>query len=134
MKPKLRTISAALLILATTAATGEPGDRIKTLFDRDSSDSRCSITKLESQMDRILSRTSSEVDFSFSVEREDGRRYSFNRGSSTLQTSYESASTSKLVSAVIILRLVEQGYLNLSDRPQDHTQRNRYRARGSQKT
>jgi CubicO group peptidase (beta-lactamase class C family) len=54
------------------------------------------------------------------VERQDGRRYSFNRGASTLQTSYESASTSKLVTAVIILRLVEQGYLSLSDSPQDH--------------
>lgn len=70
-------------------------------------------------MDTALSQTTSEVDFSFSVERQDGRRYNFNRGTSTLQTSYESASTSKLVSAVIILRLVEQGYLNLTDRPQD---------------
>jgi CubicO group peptidase (beta-lactamase class C family) len=120
MKPKLRAISATLLILASVTAAGEPGGRIKMLYDGDSSDSRCSVTRLESRMDRILSRTSSEVDFSFSVEREDGRRYSFNRGSSTLQTSYKSASTSKLVSAVIILRLVEQGYLNLSDRPQDH--------------
>lgn len=83
-------------------------------------DSPCSVTALETEMDTVLSQTSSEVDFSFSVERQDGRRYSFNRGSSTLQTSYESASTSKLVSAVIILRLVEQGYLNLLDSPQDY--------------
>ena len=80
----------------------------------------CSITQLETGMDAVLSQTASEVDFSFSVERQDGRRYNFNRGASTLQTSYESASTSKLVSAVIILRLVEQNYLTLSDRPQDH--------------
>jgi CubicO group peptidase (beta-lactamase class C family) len=53
------------------------------------------------------------------VERQDGRRYTFNRGGSTLQTSYESKSASKLVSAVIILRLVQQGHLALSDRPQD---------------
>ncbi len=81
--------------------------------------SPCSVTQLEAAMDTTLSQATSEVDFSFSVERQDGRRYNFNRGVSTLQTSYESASTSKLVSAVIILRLVEQGYLNLSDRPQD---------------
>jgi CubicO group peptidase (beta-lactamase class C family) len=80
----------------------------------------CSTTQLEAAMDTVLALTASEVDFSFSVERQDGRRYIFNRGVSTLQTSYESASTSKLVSAVIILRLVEQGYLNLLDRPQDH--------------
>lgn len=72
-------------------------------------------------MDSALAQAASEVDFSFSAERDsDGRRYIFNRGVSTLQTTYESASTSKLISAVIILRLVEQGYLNLSDHPQDH--------------
>ena len=81
--------------------------------------SLCSVTQLETDMDTALSQTTSEVDFSFSVERQDSRRYNFNRGASTFQTSYESASTSKLVSAVIILRLVEQGYLNLTDKPQD---------------
>lgn len=79
----------------------------------------CSVAQLEGAMESTLAQTSSDVDFSFSVERQDGRRYSYNRGGSTLQTSYESASTSKLVSAVVILRLVEQGYLSLSDRPQD---------------
>lgn len=79
----------------------------------------CPVTQLEADMDAVLAQTVSEVDFSFAVERLDGRRYTFNRGVSTLQTSYESASTSKLVSAVIILRLVEQGYLNLTERPQD---------------
>lgn len=79
----------------------------------------CSTAQLESRMDDVLAQTLSEVDFSFAVERQDGRRYTFNRGLSTLQTSYDSASTSKLVSAVIILRLVEQGYLSLADRPQD---------------
>ncbi len=74
---------------------------------------------LEAGMDAMLSAAASEVDFSFAVDRQDGRRYSFNRGGSTLQTSYESKSTSKLVAAVIVLRLVEQGYLSLSDRPQD---------------
>lgn len=69
-------------------------------------------------MDSTLAQTSSEVDFSFSVERQDGRRYTYNRGGSTLLTSYESASTSKMVSAVIILRLVEKGYLSLTDKPQ----------------
>lgn len=79
----------------------------------------CSVTQLESALDARLAQAPSEVDFSFALERQDGRRYRFSRGGSSLQTSYESASTSKLVSAVIILRLVEQGYLTLADRPQD---------------
>lgn len=81
----------------------------------------CSVTEVEADMTAILSQaTVSEVDFSFAVERPDGRRYTFNRGASTLQSAYESASTSKMVTAVIILRLVEQGYLSLSDKPQDY--------------
>lgn len=78
----------------------------------------CSVAQLEGAMDSTLAQTASDVDFSFSVERQDGRRYTYNRGGSTLLTSYESASTSKMVSAVIILRLVEKGYLSLADKPQ----------------
>ena len=79
----------------------------------------CSVTDLETALDTGLAQAVSDVDFSFAVERSDGRRYNYSRGSSSMQTSYESASTSKMVSAVIIMRLVEQGYLNLSDQPQD---------------
>ncbi|MFL6581137.1 MAG: serine hydrolase [Burkholderiales bacterium] len=75
---------------------------------------------LERKLDTRLSQAESEVDFSFAVERKDGRRYSYNRGGSTLQTLYESASTSKLVAAVVVMRVVEQGYLSLADKPQDH--------------
>lgn len=79
----------------------------------------CSVTQLESEMNSQFAQLLSDTDFSFGVERDDGRRYVYQRGSSRMQTSYESASTSKLVSAVIILRLVEQGYLKLEDKPQD---------------
>lgn len=79
----------------------------------------CSVIQLESEMNNQFAQLVSDTDFSFGVEREDGRRYVYQRGSSRMQTSYESASTSKLVSAVIILRLVEQGYLKLDDKPQD---------------
>lgn len=70
-------------------------------------------------MDATLAQATSEVDFSFSVDRQDGHRYTYNRGGSTLQTSYESKSASKLVAAVMILRLVEQGHLALTDQPRD---------------
>jgi CubicO group peptidase (beta-lactamase class C family) len=79
----------------------------------------CSVTQIESEMNSQLAQLSTDTDFSFAVERDDGRRYIYQRGSSRMQTLYESASTSKLVSAVIILRLVEQGYLKLEDKPQD---------------
>lgn len=79
----------------------------------------CSVSQIESDMDTVLAQVSTDVNFSFSVQREDGRRYTYNRGASTLATSYKSASTSKMVTAVIILRLVDQGYLKLTDHPQD---------------
>lgn len=107
-----RIVSAIFCVLAT--GCGDSGSDAPV-----SQGPACSTAQLESRMDDVLAQTLSEVDFSFAVERQDGRRYTFNRGLSTQQTSYDSASTSKLVSAVIILRLVEQGYLSLADHPQD---------------
>ncbi|WMW81515.1 serine hydrolase domain-containing protein [Undibacterium cyanobacteriorum] len=79
----------------------------------------CSVSQLETDMTNQLGQLSTDADFSFAVERDDGRRYAYNRGTSSMSTSYESASTSKMVSAMIILRLVEKGYLKLEDKPQD---------------
>ena len=78
----------------------------------------CSVVQLEAEIGASLALAPSEVDFSFAVERSDGRRYIYQRGASTLNSTYESASSSKMVTSVIILRLVEQGYLKLSDQPQ----------------
>ncbi len=80
----------------------------------------CVSSDLESQMTTLLNKASTDTDFSLAVERADGRVFNYNRGSSTMDTVYESASTSKLVSAIIILRLVDQGVLNLTDQPQKH--------------
>ena len=107
-------LSLALTLLGGCADSGTQTPAPTTLVTGPS----CSVAQLEGAMDNTLAQTTSEVDFSFSVERQDGRRYTYNRGGSKLDTSYESASTSKLVSAVIILRLVEKGYLNLADNPQ----------------
>ena len=101
----------ALLLAALTAGCGGGGTSASCPAAQDQA--------LEAAMNTQLAQAESEVDFSFAVERKDGRRYTFNRGASTLQTVYESASTSKLVAAVIIMRLVEQGYLSLSAKPQD---------------
>ena len=104
---------AALLLCAVTASCGGGGG------GGAASCSDAQVQSLESAMNTKLARADSEVDFSFTVENKNGRRYSFNRGASTLQTFYESASTSKIVSAVIIMRLVERNYLSLASKPQD---------------
>ncbi len=79
----------------------------------------CNVTQIESELSTQLAQLNTDVNFSFAVERDDGRRYVYNRGNSTMSTSYESASTSKMLSALIILRQVERGYLKLDDKPQD---------------
>ncbi len=82
--------------------------------------STADVAAVESEMDVRLAQADSEVPFSFAVDSRNGRRYTYSRGASSLRTFYESASTSKLVSSVIIMRLVEQDYLSLDDRPQDY--------------
>lgn len=104
---------ASVLLLA--ACNGGGSDSSGTTTPPTSS----SCSQRETELTTALAAAPSEVDFSLGLTRSDGRSFSYNRGSSTLNTSYESASTSKLVSAIIILRQVEQGYLKLTDRPQD---------------
>ena len=58
-------------------------------------------------------------DFTLLLETEDGRAYSHSQGNSSATTVYESASTSKLVSAVVILDVVDQGLLTLDTKAHD---------------
>jgi CubicO group peptidase (beta-lactamase class C family) len=53
------------------------------------------------------------------LETDAGRRYTYNHGASTPTTVYESASTSKLVTATIIMDLVDQGELTLDTKASD---------------
>lgn len=56
-------------------------------------------------------------DFTLALEAKDGHRFEYSHGDSSLDTVYESASTSKWVAAVVILNLVDQGVLSLDDEP-----------------
>lgn len=81
----------------------------------------CSLQTLESELTSALDSSASSTDFSFYIERSDGESYSYNRGASSLDSAYESASTSKWVSAAIILWAIDQtSNLDLSDNPNEH--------------
>lgn len=56
---------------------------------------------------------STNPNFVLLLESEGGRRFTHAHGDATASTEYESASTSKWVSAVVILDLVDQGLLSL---------------------
>jgi hypothetical protein len=67
-----------------------------------------------------LSDAASRIDFTYMLERPDGKSFTYNYGASTSQTRYESASTSKMISAAIILRQVDAHRLSLTDHPQQY--------------
>ena len=58
-----------------------------------------------------------EQNFTLALETADGHRFLHSHGDSSIDTVYESASTSKWVSASVILELVDRGVLSLSDEP-----------------
>ena len=74
---------------------------------------------LESTMMQKLELVTTDTDFSFITEANNGRQFSYNVGSSTPDTSYESASTSKWVTGAIVLWYAQQGSISLSSKPQD---------------
>jgi len=75
---------------------------------------------IESSMQSDLNTLNSDSDFTFIIEAANKHRFSHSTGSSSATTLYRSASTSKLVTAAIILQLVNDGTLNLNDNPQDY--------------
>lgn len=78
----------------------------------------CSRAELEQALTQQAAALPVDTDFTLLLERiSDGQRVTVAHGSSSAVTHYESASTSKWVSAVIILRLVDQGKLSLQDTP-----------------
>ncbi len=74
---------------------------------------------VETSLEEAIAAADTEVDFLFYVEGADGRGFARARGGLAPESALESASTSKLPTAVIILRQVEKGRLKLSDRPAD---------------
>lgn len=75
----------------------------------------CDLSALEQSLRQQAATLKTDTDFTLLLEGFDGRSFSYSRGGSSAVTSYESASTSKWVSAVILLRLVDSGVLKLSD-------------------
>lgn len=75
---------------------------------------------IEQRLTSSLDNISTDTDFTIIIESNSGRRFSYSRGLSSENTRYRSASTSKMVTAAIILWLVEQGTMALDDNPQDY--------------
>jgi len=83
------------------------------------------LSQLEADMTSILNSTAvntsitTSPDFSVLLKAKDGRSFIYNHGNSSPTKLYESASTSKFPAAVIILTLVDKGYLSLDSKAHD---------------
>jgi CubicO group peptidase (beta-lactamase class C family) len=81
--------------------------------------------RLERDMSAALQQSAtdpsitSSPDFTLALEAADGQRFVYSHGASSLDTRYESASTSKWVTAAVILDLVDQGVLSLDSQPSE---------------
>jgi CubicO group peptidase (beta-lactamase class C family) len=64
-------------------------------------------------------KISSIPDVTLLLETMDGRRFAHSHGDSSATTRYESASTSKLVAAVVIMDAVDHGFLSLDSKAHD---------------
>ena len=80
----------------------------------------CSRQTLETALSAELDTVTFDPDFTVFLGRPDGLNYVYNRGASTLDTEYKSASTGKLVTATLVLWVLERtADFSLQTRPQD---------------
>lgn len=78
------------------------------------------INGIETQIEEDLNTYNSDTDFTLYIRSETGYSYIHSTGVSTENTSYESASTSKWVTAAVILHSVIKGELSLDNNPQQY--------------
>lgn len=111
--PNSRNIISTVIVSMCLTACGGGGSDSSTPVTPPQAN--CDLTVLEQSLRQQAAAVKTDTDFTLLLERFDGRAFSYSRGASSAVTPYESASTSKWVSAVIILRLVDSGVLKLSD-------------------
>lgn len=113
--PIQRKIISTVMMSMCLAACGGGGSGSTPATPTQPPQASCDLSALEQSLRQQASAVKTDTDFTLLLERFDGRAFSYSRGASSAVTAYESASTSKWVSAVIILRLVDTGVLKLSD-------------------
>lgn len=79
-----------------------------------------SLPEIEAEIRSSLEVYNSDVDFTFYLKSGQQKSFIHSTGTSNEFVSYSSGSTSKLVTSVIILSLVNEGILSLDDSPQDY--------------
>lgn len=128
-------VSSFLLFSLVAGASGgcseEPSSSVDPALDAspdgdgsvDAAARRCTaaqLTALEAQMRTALDaaavdpNVTKDPNFTMLIEASDGRRFTHTHGTSSATKQYESASTSKWVTAVVLMDLVDRGVLSLT--------------------
>jgi len=104
-----------MLVLCSLAVTScSPGT---TPDDGDTCEA--DLEAFETSLHESLDDLSTDADFTLILETVSERTFTHSTGASTPSTSYRSASTSKLVTSVLILDQIGRGGLSLDSHPQD---------------
>lgn len=112
-------LSIAFLVSCQGSSTGS-GDGAAATPTPTPTAVRCS--DIEAQMTALLDSTETpdNLPYTYLIERlSDHRQYSYSKSGSSSTTSYESASTSKWISGLIIMRAIESAALGITEKPQD---------------
>ncbi|GAB1259872.1 serine hydrolase domain-containing protein [Aurantivibrio plasticivorans] len=107
---------AALLLAFTVSACGGGGSS----NDGGNNPPIEELSDTEKNIVDVLNFLPTNTDFTLLIESQNRVRFSHSVGDSSSSHIYESASTSKLVTAAVILSLVRDGILALDDNPQDY--------------
>lgn len=78
------------------------------------------LAELENEIRNDLNALNTDTDFTLKIKSENGNTFMYSSGDSNESELYRSASTSKLVTAAVILSVVKQSTLSLEDHPQNY--------------
>lgn len=113
-KKQLATSLVLSAIISTLSGCG--GSDKGSIIENDATITLTAEQKLHTALDSV----NTDTDYTLLVESNNGTQFTHSTGESTNSTLYRSASTSKIVTATVILSLVQQGVLSLDDHPQDY--------------
>ena len=116
-----KPLALAVLLLGCGGSSSSPAQDAASSSDATAADAgaaNCEVATLA--LTTALDEVVTDTDFTLLLRDSQGRSFGHSIGTSSPETLYESASTSKWVTAITILRLVDAGVMSLSDRPQDY--------------
>ncbi len=112
IRPSFLLISLSSLLIACGGGSSNESPVIRV-------DPPVTVEEIENDIGLALDQVTAFTDFTLLIQAKNGHSFSYSVGNSTESSVYRSASTSKMVTAAVILNLVNDGVLSLEDNPQN---------------